>query len=107
VFRAQRQIGAWWKTSTKFCQRNGCGQMCEDSAWLFVISAVSAMNTNGARKAMAATMSRLWFATASRKRRLRTAAGGFRLARLVAVVGTVALVTWRPPRSAPSAGSCE
>ena len=53
--------------------------MCEDSAWLFVISAVSAMNTNGARKAMAATMSRLWFATASRKRRLRTAAGGFRL----------------------------
>ena len=66
------------KTSKKFAQRNGCGQSCDDSVWSFVISAVSVMKTNGARNAIAAAISTLWFATPSRNLRRRTAAGGRR-----------------------------
>ena len=47
------------KTSKKLGQRNGCGQRCAESAWSFVISAVSVMKTNGARNAIAAAISRL------------------------------------------------
>ena len=53
VFSAQRQSGAWRKTSTKLLQWNGRGQSVEDSAWSSVISEVSPMNTNGARKQIA------------------------------------------------------
>ena len=78
VFSAQRRIGAWWKTSTKLRQRNGSGHRCEDSACVFVISAVRMMKKNGARNMTATTISSEWFATASRKRLRRTAAGTLR-----------------------------
>src|SRR5919206_1889303 len=68
----------WWKTSAKFCHRNGCGQRCDESAWSFVISAVSVMKANGARKAIAEAIRSAWFATATRKRCRRTEAGGRR-----------------------------
>ena len=57
VFRVQRQNGALRKTSTKFDHWNGCGQRSEESAWWVLISAVSAMNTNGARNIAATTIS--------------------------------------------------
>ena len=63
VFSAQRQSGAFVKTSMKFPQWNGCGQRSDDSAWFVLISDVSAMKTNGARKSAAKTIRRLWFAT--------------------------------------------
>src|SRR6478609_7876507 len=78
VFSAQRQSGAWLKTSMKFPQWNGCGQRSEDSAWFVLMSAVNVMKTKGARKSAARTISRLWFATPIRNRRRRTANGGLR-----------------------------
>src|ERR671931_1377984 len=80
VLSAHRQMGAVRKMSTKFCQRNGCGQSSGDSVWLLVINAVSVMKTNGARNSAATTTSRLLFATASSRRRRRAAHGGFRRA---------------------------
>src|SRR3954468_9223597 len=77
VLSVQRQSGDLWKTSMKFCHLKGCGHRCAESAWSFVIRAVSVMNTNGPRKRAAVTMSNEWFATPSRKRRRRTSAGGF------------------------------
>src|ERR671934_829095 len=68
----------WWKTSAKFCHRNGCGQRCDESAWSFVISAVRKMKPKGAMNAIAAAISSEWFATATRKRCRRTEAGGRR-----------------------------
>src|SRR2546421_792947 len=63
VFSVQRQIGAVVKTSSKLAQRNGCGHRLDESAWLFVISAVSTMKTIGARKAIEAAIRSEWFAT--------------------------------------------
>src|SRR5947207_14971242 len=82
----------WWKTSTKFCQRNGCGQRCDESAWSFVISAVMRMKANGARNAIAEAISSEWLATATRKRCRRTEAGGRRRVTERAPSGTLALL---------------
>ena len=62
----------------KLLHWNGSGQSLGESACSFVISAVSATNTTGARNSAAAAISRLWSATATRKRRRRTARGGVR-----------------------------
>src|SRR5581483_8003453 len=106
VFSAQRQSGAVVKTSTKLCQANGCGHSRDDSAWSFVISAVRVMKTNGARKTIDAEINRLWFATASRNRRRRTGAGGFRrLSATGAAISSGAELTSAPRRSAPSGAS--
>ena len=99
MFSIQRQSGAFVHTSTKLRQRNGCGQRSGESAWLFVISAVSAMKKNGARNAIAKPIKTAWFATASRKRRRRTAAGTRR--RASGAVVAVAVIG-RPLRSAPT-----
>src|SRR6266511_4047297 len=87
VLKVQRRIGAWWKTSAKLLQRNGRGQRSAESACWFVISAVSVMKVTGARNAIAAAISSEWFATAIRKRRLRTARGAQRreFRRMIAV----------------------
>src|SRR5256714_9438251 len=99
VLSVHRRIGAWWKTSTKFCHRNGGGQMFDDSACWFVISAVSRMKANGARNATAAAISSEWFATATRKRCRRTAGGGRRRTTERAPRGTLAvLISARAPR---------
>src|ERR687886_1675293 len=82
----------WWKTSTKFCHRNGFGQRCDESACSFVISAVRRMNANGARKTIAVAISSEWFATATRKRCRRTAAGGRRRTTDAAPKGTLAVL---------------
>src|SRR5438132_11827843 len=92
VLSVQRRIGAWWKTSTKFCHRNGCGQRFDDSACWFVISAVSRMKANGARNAIAEAISSEWFATATRKRCRRTEAGGRRRVTERAPSGTLAVL---------------
>src|SRR5207244_2630833 len=92
-------MGAWWKTSAKFCHRNGCGQRCDESAWSFVIRAVSVMKVNGARNAIAAAIRSAWFATATRKRCRRTEAGGRRRVTERAPSGTVTLlISTRAPR---------
>ena len=57
VFKVQRRSGAVVIASLKLLQRKGCGQRCADSAWSFVISAVRAMKTTGARNAAAAAIS--------------------------------------------------
>jgi hypothetical protein len=105
VFSAQRQSGAFVKTSMKLCQAKGCGQMREESAWSFVISEVIRMNANGARKAIEAAISTLWFATPSRKRRRRTFAGGRRRTKGAATAGETAAISAPSPRSAPSGAS--
>src|SRR5919197_3424483 len=98
VFFVQRRIFAWWKTSTKFCHRNGCGQRCDESAWSFVISAVSKMKAKGARNAIAEAISSEWFATETRKRCRRTEAGGRRRVIERAPSGTLAvLISARAP----------
>src|SRR4051812_11403423 len=76
VFSVQRQSGAALKTSTKLCHTKGWGQRRDDSAWSLVISAVNSMKAMGARKAIAAAIRKLWFATASKRRLRRTLAGG-------------------------------
>src|SRR5437763_539467 len=82
----------WWKTSGKFCHRNGCGQRCDESAWSFVIRAVSRMKANGARNAIPAAISSEWFATETRKRCRRTAAGGRRRTMDLVPRGTLAVL---------------
>src|SRR5205085_1960653 len=79
VFSVQRHIGAALNTSMKLCHANGCGHSREDRACSLVISAVSNMKTNGARKAIDAAISTLWLATATSSLRRRTPAGGRRL----------------------------
>src|SRR3954464_4740183 len=75
VLSAQRHTGAVVNTSTKLCQAKGCGQSRAESACPLVINAVRVMKTKGATNATAAAISKLWFATASRKRLRRTLAG--------------------------------
>ncbi len=104
VLSVQRQIGALWKTSRKLLQRNGWGQSAADSAWLSVIRAVSVMKKKGARNAIETAIKRLWFATAIRKRRRRTDAGGFRFTNGI-VSGTLVELNSPSPDSAPSAAS--
>src|SRR6266511_1472678 len=77
-FSTQRQNGDFENTSAKLLHWNGRGHRWVDSAWSFVISAVSAMKTKGARKSSAQAISRLWFATPIRKRRRRTSGGSLR-----------------------------
>src|SRR5256885_15998446 len=78
VFSVQCHSGAVVKTFTKLWNANGCGQSFDDSAWSFVINAVSVMKANGARNMIAAAMRMLWFATAASRRLRRTLAGGRR-----------------------------
>ena len=100
MFSVHRQSGAFVNTSTKLCHANGCGQIRDDNACSFVISAVRAMKTNGARNAIPAAMRTLWFATAISIRLRRTRAGGRRRAS-GAVIPTALIVL----RSAPSGAS--
>src|SRR4051812_28291874 len=103
VFSVQRQSGALVKMSMKFWGRKGCGQRFADNAWSVVINDVSAMNTNGARNAIAATISRLLSATEIRKRFRRTARGGRRRTSGEAADGAVT-VSAAPP-GAPTCAS--
>src|SRR3954462_11272504 len=95
-FSVQRQRAAWWQPAITFCHLKGCGHRCAESAWSFVIRAVSVMNTNGPRNRAAVTMSNEWFATPSRKRRRRTSAGGF-LRTSGALAAVVVALTSRGP----------
>ena len=81
----------------KLLHWNGCGQRLEDSACSFVISDVRIMKTNGARKMIAPAISRLWSATAIRKRRRRTSAGGFRRTIASVVGASMNGAAHRPP----------
>src|SRR5580765_6845979 len=94
VLSAQRHNGAVVKTSTKFRNRNGWGQRCDESAWFVVISEVRTMNRNGARNAIANAIRMLCRATASRNRFRRTAFGG---RRRTIVAGTADAVIAAPP----------
>ena len=79
-----------------------------ESACAFVMSEVSTMKANGARKITAAAIRRLLFATAIRTRRRRTVAGGLRRTSSDALSGRLALlvaISASPPGSAPSAAS--
>src|SRR5437667_8540460 len=104
LFSVQRQRGDLWNTSAKFCHLKGCGQRCGESAWSVVINEVRKMKTNGARNSAAVTTRSEWFASASRKRRLRTDAGGFRRTS-VATAGRLAVLNAKLLCSAPSGAS--
>src|SRR3954452_9692603 len=80
----------------KLRKRSGCGQRSDESAWFVVISAVSAMKTNGARTAIAPAISRLCCATDRRNLRRRTCGGGRRRTMLAGTRVAVA-VTRAPP----------
>src|SRR6476620_7812729 len=108
VLNVQRHSGAFVNTSTKFWKRKGCGQRCDDRACWFVIRAVSVMNTNGARNAIAAAISRLWFATASSSRLRLTRAGGRRRTKglgSATVTGAAVVVVNAAPPGAPTYAS--
>ncbi len=51
------------------------------------------MKANGVRKMIATTISSEWSATATRKRRRRTAHGGFRRTSVPAATGMLAVLT--------------